>query len=65
MFEIKLKTDSIDETTTTDTISELKEELAGYTGMLNADITVTENGEVVYRKTKGVYYPIKNYYKIV
>ena len=44
---------------------ELKEELAGYTGMLNADITVTENGEVVYRKTKGVYYPIKNYYKIV
>lgn len=65
MFEIKLKTDSIDETTTVDTISELKEELAGYTGMLNADITVTENGEVVYRKTKGVYYPIKNYYKIV
>ena len=65
MFEIKLKTDSIDETTTADTINELKEELAGYTGMLNADITVTENGEVVYRKTKGVYYPIKNYYKIV
>ena len=65
MFEIKLKTDNIDETTTVDTISEMKEELEGYTGMLSADITVTENGEVVYRKTKGVYYPIKNYYKIV
>lgn len=65
MFEIKLKTDSIDETTTVNTISEMKEELEGYTGMLSADITVTENGEVVYRKTKGVYYPIKNYYKIV
>lgn len=65
MFEIKLKTDNIDETTTVNTISEMKEELEGYTGMLSADITVTENGEVVYRKTKGVYYPIKNYYKIV
>ena len=65
MFEIKLKTDNIDETTTVDTISEMKEELEGYTGMLSADITVTENGEVVYRKTKGVYYPIKNYYKLV
>ena len=28
-------------------------------------IRVTEDGEEVYRKTKGVYYPIKNYYKIV
>lgn len=65
MFEIKLKTDNIDEITTVNTISEMKEELEGYTGMLSADITVTENGEVVYRKTKGVYYPIKNYYKIV
>ena len=65
MFEIKLKTDNINETTTVDTMSEMKEELEGYTGMLSADITVTENGEVVYRKTKGVYYPIKNYYKIV
>ena len=65
MFEIKLKTDNIDETTTVNTISEMKEEVEGYTGMLSADITVTENGEVVYRKTKGVYYPIKNYYKIV
>ena len=65
MFEIKLKTDNINETTTVNTISEMKEELEGYTGMLSADITVTENGEVVYRKPKGVYYAIKNYYKIV
>ena len=65
MFEIKLKTDNIDETTTVNTISEMKEELEGYTGMLSADITVTENGEVVYQKPKGVYYAIKNYYKIV
>ena len=64
MFKIELKTDSINETTEVNTIAELKEELEGYTGMLNADITVTENGEVVYRKTKGVYYPIKNYYKL-
>ena len=65
MFEIKLKTDNINETTTVNTINEMKEELEGYTGMLSADITVTENGEVVYRKPKGVYYAIKNYYKIV
>lgn len=65
MFKIELKTDSIDETTEVNTIAELKEELEGYTGMLNADIRVTEDGEEVYRKTKGVYYPIKNYYKIV